>query len=168
MHESWNMAAVWKLPIVWLCENNGYAGSSPASAILAVTDVADMGVAYGMPHSKVDGNDAFAVLDALGPVIARARAGEGPSLVELKTFRIRSFAEGWADGRDPEEIEPWKRRDPIHSFRQRLLERGILHGKLVKEISDRAHREMESARAYAEESAFPTSEEAFEDLYTEA
>jgi pyruvate dehydrogenase E1 component alpha subunit len=168
-HESMNTAAIWKLPVVWLCENNAYAGSSPAAAILAVEDVADLGVAYGMPHTTVDGNDVLAVFDAVRPAIRRARAGEGPSVVELKTYRIRPFAESWGpDRRDPEEIERWKRRDPIRAFRRRLLELGILTEAQVKTIADEARREMEAARAFAEESPFPDPHEAYEDLYAES
>jgi pyruvate dehydrogenase E1 component alpha subunit len=165
-HTSMNMAALWKLPVVWLCENNGYAGSSPAEAILAVTDVAEMGSAYGMPHTAADGNDVIRVIEAVQPAILRARMGEGPSLVELKTYRIRPFAEGWgSELRDPEEIEDWKKRDPIRLFRRWLLSQGVLTEVQTQEIENGARREMEAARAFALESPFPDPEEAFEDLY---
>jgi pyruvate dehydrogenase E1 component alpha subunit len=165
-HTSMNMATIWRLPIIWLCENNGYAGSSPAAAILANADVAEMGSAYGMPHTAVDGNDVIKVFEAVRPAIIRARSGEGPSLIELKTYRLRPFGEGSGpDRRSPDEIEAWKRRDPIRSFRRRLLARGILNDEQVEKIAHEAGREMEGARAFAEESPFPDPEEAFEDLY---
>ena len=164
-HESMNMAAVWKLPIVWVCENNSYAGLSPISMSTAVSDIADIVGSYGTPGVSVDGNDVLAVFEAAQQAIGRARAGEGSSLVELKTYRVRSFAEGAVDPRDPDEVEAWKRRDPIEAFRRQLLERGILTEEQVARIQEEAQREMQTAHAFAEESPFPEPEEAFEDLY---
>ena len=164
-HESMNMAAVWKLPLVWVCENNGYAGLSPISMSAAVSDIADIAGSYGTPGVSVDGNDVLAVFEAAQQAIGRARAGEGPSLVEVKTYRVRSFAEGTVDPRDPQEVEAWKQRDPIEAFRRRLLERGILTEGQVARIQDEAQREMQAAQTFAEESPFPDPEEAFEDLY---
>lgn len=164
-HECMNMAAIWKLPIVWVCENNGYAGLSPNSATAAVTNIAALAGSYGMPGATVDGNDVLAVFDAARGAISRARAGEGPSLLELKTYRIRSFAEGAVDARDPAEIEAWKQRDPIEMFRCLLLARGILSEETATRIQEEAKGEMERALAFAEESPFPDPEEAFQDLY---
>jgi TPP-dependent pyruvate/acetoin dehydrogenase alpha subunit len=165
MHESMNMAAVWKLPIVWLCENNGYAGSCPATATLAVDDVGDMAGAYGILGWTVDGNDVIAVYEATEQAIYRARAGKGPSIVELKTYRVRPFSESDTDTRDPDEVERWRRRDPIDLFQIRLLEAGILTAAQVTEITEQAHREMAAARSFAEESEFPAAGEAFTGLY---
>jgi len=164
-HESMNMAASWKLPIVWVCENNSYAGLGPASMSTAVSDIADMAASYGMPGVSVDGNDVLAVFEVTQHAVDRVRAGEGPSLVELKTYRVRPFAEGVVDPRDPHEVEAWKRRDPIEAFRRRLLERGILSEELVARIQEEAELEMQAAQAFAEESPFPEPDEAFEDLY---
>jgi pyruvate dehydrogenase E1 component alpha subunit len=160
-----NMAAVWKLPIVWVCENNSYSGLGPASMSTAVSDIADIAGSYGMPGVSTDGNDVLAVFDVTQHAVARARAGEGPSLVELKTYRVQPFAEGVVDSRDPQEVDHWKRRDPIEGFRRRLLERGILREDLTARIQEEAEREMQAAQAFAEESPFPEPEEAFEDLY---
>ena len=164
-HECMNMAALWNLPIVWVCENNGYAGLSPNSVTAAVSNIADIAASYGMPGVTIDGNDVLAVFEAAQEAITRARIGDGPSLLELKTYRVRSFAEGAAEGRDPAEIEAWKRRDPIEAFRRRLLELGVVTGEAVTRIQEDAQSEMEAARAFAEESPFPEPEEAFEDLY---
>jgi TPP-dependent pyruvate/acetoin dehydrogenase alpha subunit len=164
-HESMNMAALWKLPIVWLCENNGYAGLTPASASTAVSDVADIAGSYGMPGASVDGNDALAVFGATQHAVGRARASEGPSLVELKTYRVRPFAEGAVESRDPREVEEWKKQDPIEKFRQRLLERGVVTLETLAHIQEEAQCEMEAAQAFAEESPFPEPREAFENLY---
>ena len=164
-HESMNMAAVWKLPIVWVCENNGYAGLSPASMSTAVSDLADMAGSYGMPGVSVDGNDVLAVFEAAQQAVGRARAGEGPSLIELKTYRVLSFAVGAVDPREPDEVEAWKRKDPIEAFRRRLLERGILTEAQAARVQEEAQSEMQAAQAFADESPFPDPAEAFEDLY---
>ncbi len=164
-HSAMNMAAVWKLPVVWVCENNGYCGAVPASTYTAVTDIADMGASYGMPGVSLDGNDVLAVYDAAHAAIGRARAGGGPSLLELKTYRVRPFSETGAELRDPQEIEAWTQWDPLEAFRRSLLEQGTLTDELVASIEAEAREEMEAARAYADESPFPEPEEAFEDLY---
>jgi pyruvate dehydrogenase E1 component alpha subunit len=167
-HESMNLAAVWKLPLVWVCENNGYAGVMPASASTAVADIADLAGSYSIPGRVVDGNDVLAAYEAAQEAVARARSGGGPSLLELKTYRIREFAEGgwFATGyRDPEEVAAWKRRDPIDRFREVLVSRGVLTNELRREIEREAVAEMRLAQQFAEESEFPTAEEAFEDLY---
>jgi TPP-dependent pyruvate/acetoin dehydrogenase alpha subunit len=167
-HESMNLSAVWKLPVVWVCENNGWAGMTPASLTTAVTDIAKLAGSYSMPGRSVDGNDVLAVYEATDQAVARARAGGGPSLVELKTYRIREFAEAgpFPTGyRDPEEIEAWRRRDPIDRFRGELLGRGVLTEGMVEEIAREAAAEMQSAREFAEESEFPAPEDAFTDLY---
>lgn len=165
-HSSMNAAAVWKLPLVWVCENNGYMGNVPASVYTAVPDIADMAANYGMPGEVVDGNDAIAVHEAARKAIGRARAGKGPSLLELKTYRIRPFGEGGTDLRNPKEIAAWSGRDPIERLRIDLVEIGELSDAMVHSIGDAADREMQEARAFAEASPFPDPAEAFVDLYS--
>ncbi len=164
-HSSMNAAAVWGLPVVWVCENNGYMGNVPASIYAAVPDIADMAVGYGMSGEVVDGNDVLAVHEAAHRAIARARAGRGPSLLELKTYRLRPFGEGGTELRDPQEIEAWKARDPIDRFRRHLVDAGVLAEAEVRSIGDAADREMQEARSFAEASPFPDPAEAFVDLY---
>ena len=167
-HESMNLSAVWKLPVVWVCENNGWAGMTPVSLTTAVADIAKLAGSYAMPGRSVDGNDVLAVYQATCQAVARAREGNGPSLVELKTYRIREFAEAgpFPTGyRDPQEIEAWRRRDPIERFRAELLGRGVLTEGMVEEVAREAAAEMQSAREFAEESEFPAPEDAFTDLY---
>jgi len=164
-HSSMNMAAIWDLPVVWVCENNGYCGGVPASEYTATADIAGMAAGYGMPGTTVDGNDVLAVYDAAHQAVDRARAGEGPSLVELKTYRIRPFSEAAKDARDEREIEEWVDRDPIEEFRVRLLEQGLLTEHLAATIDAEAQGEMTAARDFAEQSPFPDPAEAFEDLY---
>ncbi len=164
-HSSMNAAGVWGLPIVWVCENNGYVGNVPASDYTATADIADMASGYGMPGEVVDGNDVLEVYEAAHRAIARARAGQGPSLLELKTYRIRPFGEGAADLRDPQEIAAWRERDPIDRFRKHLLDAEVVSEAEARAIGEAADREMEAARAFAETSAFPDRAEAFADLY---
>jgi len=164
-HSAMNMAAIWGLPVVWVCENNGYCGSVPAPVYTATTDIARLAAAYDMPGVTVDGNDVLAVYAAANEALQRARAGEGPSLVELKTYRIRPFSETAMDPRDEREIEEWRDRDPIQEFRERLLEQGIITHDLVASIGAEAQAEMAEARQFAEQSPFPDPAEAFQDLY---
>jgi TPP-dependent pyruvate/acetoin dehydrogenase alpha subunit len=167
-HESMNLSALWNLPVVWICENNAWAGTTPVSLGTAVDDIANMAGSYGIPGKSIDGNDVLAVYEATHEAVARARAGDGPSLIELKTYRIREFAEAgpFPTGyRDPDEIEAWQRRDPIDRFRSELLGRGVLTDERVEEIAQEAAAEMRAAEKFAEESEFPAPEDAFTDLY---
>lgn len=167
-HESMNLSALWDLPVVWVCENNAWAGMTPVSLGTAVGDIANMAGSYEIPGRFVDGNDVLAVYEATHEAVARARAGDGPSLIELKTYRIREFAEAgpFPTGyRDPDEIEAWQRRDPIDRFRSELLGRGVLTDERVEKIAREAAAEMRAAEKFAEESEFPAAEDAFTDLY---
>jgi pyruvate dehydrogenase E1 component alpha subunit len=164
-HSSMNAAAVWGLPVVWVCENNGYMGNVPASRYTAVKDIAHMAGGYDMPGAVVDGNDVLAVHEAARWAVARARAGEGPSLLEFKTFRTRAFGESWAELRDPAEIAAWQDQDPILLFQRRLIASGHLTGAEARAIEVTAHEEMAAAADFARESPFPDPADAFEDLY---
>jgi pyruvate dehydrogenase E1 component alpha subunit len=165
-HSSMIAATVWQLPVVWVCENNGYMGSVPAPAYVATTDIADMAAGYDMPGTVVDGNDVSAVHQAAEDAIGRARTGQGPSLLELKTFRMRAFGESWPELRDPAEIAGWKDKDPILRFRRQLTGSGRLTAAGAQAIEDAAHKEMAAAADFARESAFPDPVDAFEDLYS--
>ena len=164
-HASMNAAAVSRLPVVWVCENNGYMGNVPASAYTATDDIADLASGYGMPGQVVDGNDVLAVHHAAEQALARARAGLGPTLLELKTYRLRAFGERAVDLRDPREIEAWKARDPIDRFLRVLLDTGVMSDAEARSIGEAAATEMQAAREFAERSPFPDPTEAFEDLY---
>jgi pyruvate dehydrogenase E1 component alpha subunit len=165
-HSAFNMAAIARLPVVWVCENNGYCGSAPLSTYAAKPDIWEMAAAYGMPGKAVDGNDVVAVHEAGGQALDRARSGHGPSLIELKTYRIRPFSEAAADDRDPAEIEAWSRRDPIERFERELVAAGLLGTGDSGDIRAAARREMEAALAEAEQSPFPDPSEAFEGVFT--
>jgi pyruvate dehydrogenase E1 component alpha subunit len=169
VHEGLNLAAVWKLPVIYLCENNGYAVTVPAEKTVAVRDIAERAKAYNIPGVTVDGQDAIAVYEVVSEAVKRARAGQGPSLVEAKTYRFRHHAEGplfdSLQYRSDEELMRWKGRDPLEILRTRLLENGILNEDEVKQIEQNAQEDVEAAIVFARESAYPDPEEAFEGLY---
>lgn len=126
-HEALNMASIWKLPVIFVCENNKYGMSTAAAYATAVPNIADRAVAYSMPGVTVDGNDFSAVAEALHIAIARARAGEGPSLVENLTYRWRGHSKSDRNRyRTKDEIEDWMSRDPIQRFRAELIAHGII------------------------------------------
>ena len=165
-YESANAAALWKLPVVWLCENNQYALSAPVSETTAVANVADRGAAFGMPGQVVDGMDPVAVHTAVAAAVERARRGEGPSLVEAKTYRFRGHFIG-----DPEpyrarqEVEEWKRRDPIPALATHLLEEGLVSPAALEAIQAQAQREVDEAAEIALRAPLPPRERLFEDVY---
>jgi 2-oxoisovalerate dehydrogenase E1 component len=126
-HEALNLAAVWKLPVLFIVENNGYALSTPTSEQYACAHLADRGVGYGMPGQVVDGNDVLAVIDAVSAAAARARSGDGPTLLEMTTFRMRGHEEASGTAYVPQALfDEWSARDPIARFEARLLDDGVL------------------------------------------
>ncbi|HEX3736544.1 MAG TPA: thiamine pyrophosphate-dependent dehydrogenase E1 component subunit alpha [Solirubrobacterales bacterium] len=154
-HESLNLAAVWELPAIYVCENNGYAEMSPAAGQSKVTDVAVRGAAYGMPAVAVDGNDPLAVEAAVAEAVDRARAGDGPSLVECRTFRLAGHYEGDQERYRPaDELESWREYDPLQRARGRLLAEGHAEAEL-EELVAAADRSLESAIGFAERGSLP-------------
>src|SRR5438128_41592 len=127
-HESLNIAALWKLPMLYVCENNSYGVNTSVAEAVSVKDVADRAAAYGIPGVVVDGNDVLAVYEVAEAAVNRARAGHGPTLIECKTYRWRAHTEikGTPDRRPPEEVEEWKQKDPIARLVRRLTEQGLL------------------------------------------
>ncbi|QGP80115.1 pyruvate dehydrogenase (acetyl-transferring) E1 component subunit alpha [Sphingobium sp. CAP-1] len=163
--ECLNMAAVWKLPIIFFCENNGYAAVTPAAHSHGQPDVARRGEGYGVPGVIVDGQDFAAVHAATEAAVARARRGEGPTLIEAKTYRFDEHCVGlFIKGgyRPAEELHHYvNERDPVTLFRNNLLTGGMTQSALA-EIEAQAASLIEEAVAFARESAFPEPEEAFE------
>lgn len=165
-HEALNMAAVWNLPSIFVCENNAYAESTPQTYHQKIENIAVRAMAYGMPSTTVDGNDPGAVYLAATEAVARARSGEGPTLIEAKTYRIRGHYEGDPEiYRTKEEVEAWKHRCPIERWRKVLLERGIAV-ETIEEIDARIDQELNDAVAFAEESPVPDPAEARSDIFT--
>lgn len=159
-HEALNMAELWKLPIVYLCENNLYGMSTHISKSVSVPHIAQRAEAYGMPGVIVDGMDVCAVMEAVSNAAARARQGKGPTLIEAKTYRYLGHSK--SDGRlyrTREEEEAWKKKDPIESFVKHMLEHGFEEGQLA-DLRAAAQRECAEAKAYAQSAERLTFEEA--------
>jgi pyruvate dehydrogenase E1 component alpha subunit len=160
LHEAMNLATLWKLPIVYVCHNNLYAQFMPIKDAYPREDIADIAAGYGIPGVIVDGQDVIAVHEVVQAAVARARAGEGPSLIECKTYRYRAHAEGvpdvsHADPRPPEEIEAWKRRDPIKLMGENLVQQGVATQDELDKIDAEASAEIQEAERFAMESALP-------------
>jgi TPP-dependent pyruvate/acetoin dehydrogenase alpha subunit len=166
-HECLNIAATWKLPMLYVCENNMYAAQTSAAETHAMPDVAGRAAGYGIPGVVVDGNDIFAIHQAAARAIARARAGEGPTLIECKTFRWRAHTEriGQPDFRTEAEIETWKRKDPIARLRGQLEAQGAMTDADWQAMNKEVSATIGDAVAFAEASPFPAPEQALEDMY---
>ncbi|APH15791.1 pyruvate dehydrogenase (acetyl-transferring) E1 component subunit alpha [Clostridium botulinum] len=167
-HESLNMASVWKLPVVFVCENNLYGISMSQNRHQAIKDVADRGVAYNVPGIVVDGNDVFAVYEAAEEAIKRAREGKGPTLIECKTYRHRGHFEGDPCVYKPtEEQEEWLAKDPIPRFEKYLVENEILTEEKLKEVQNKVESQIDEAVDFANNSPYPELESVLEDVYTD-
>lgn len=166
-HESLNIAALWKLPVIYVCENNAYGVNTPASAAVAVKDVAERGTAYGIPGVVVDGNDILAVYEVAEAAVQRARTGQGPTLLECKTYRWRGHTEikGMPDSRPSEELEAWKQRDPIASFVAKLQSQRVLTDDGWKKMDEDILQSIEAAVQFAKASPFPDLQTAVEDVF---
>jgi pyruvate dehydrogenase E1 component alpha subunit len=171
LHESLNLAAVWKLPVVYVCENNQYAISSAQRRVGSIEDYFIRKASYGIEGCKVDGNDVLAVYECAREAVDRARKGGGPTFIECKTYRWRGHYEGEADRtytyRTKEEIEDWMKRCPIGSFREVLLKKQAIKESVCKKIEEEARQEIEAAVQFASESPEPEAEDALKGLYCE-
>jgi pyruvate dehydrogenase E1 component alpha subunit len=167
-HESINMASVWKLPVVFVCENNLYAMGTRQSRVMVIEDIADRAVAYGIPGLVVDGNDVSAVYEATQEAVERARKGEGPTLIECKTYRHKGHSRvDPARYRPKEEVEEWLAKDPIKRLKEKLLQTNTLTETEIKQIEKRVSAEVEEAVKFAVESPFPAPEESLQDVYAQ-
>ena len=167
-HECLNIAATWKLPMVYVCENNLYAAQTTAASTQALNDVAARAAAYGIPGVIVDGNDIFAIYQATNRAVERARAGGGPTLIECKTYRWRAHTERKTqpDPRDKSEIEAWKQTDPIVRLERQLRDQGHLSDTERESMERDVMGALEAAVAFAEASPFPLPEQATEDVFS--
>ncbi len=165
-HEALNLAAIWDLPVVFVCENNGYAEATPVHYHCSASDVANRAGAYEIPGVVVDGLDVFAVYEAAREAIARARRGEGPSLIETKTYRFYGHFQGdQVTYRTAEELEAYKKRDPITALRKALVERGIATEDELTAIDQRVAAHLDKAWDEAKAAPFPEPEETLTDVY---
>lgn len=167
-HEAINMAAIWKLPVVFVCENNRYGLTTPYQTTTAVEDIADRAVGYAIPGYAIDGNDVLAILDTFAKCQERARKGEGPSLIECKTYRWKGHWTGDPEVyRTREEVASWVAKDPIPRFRAYLIENGYATDKDLDEIEERAAKDVAEAAQFALDSPEPDPAHVMDGMYVE-
>jgi acetoin:2,6-dichlorophenolindophenol oxidoreductase subunit alpha len=166
-HEALNLSAVWKLPVIFICHNNLYAFSTPQRTHQNVCEISLRGAGYGMPGVCVDGNDVLAVYEATIEAVDRARKGKGPTLLECMTYRIEGHYTGdpSTSYRTREEVEEWKRKDPVAMFRTKLLAMGSIDEKELVEMEQKVAAEIEEAVVFGRSSPEPDLEDALEDIY---
>jgi pyruvate dehydrogenase E1 component alpha subunit len=165
-HEGVNLASVWKLPIVYVIENNRFAETTPISEAMNVATIAERAVAYGFPGTTVDGDDVLAVYEAVGDAVARAREGAGPTLVECATSRWRGHFEGDQQTyRTKEDLQECRGNDPVARFGSKLVADGVLTEAGAEQIGEEVDAEIERAVAFAAESPLPDPEDALTGVY---
>ena len=168
-HEALNMASVWKLPVIFVCENNGYGMSTSTARSTSVPLISQRAASYSMPGTTVDGNDFSAVSQALHIAIVRARAGEGPSLVENLTYRWRGHSKSDRNRyRTKDEIDEWMARDPIARFQSELIAHGILNEADAMAVAAEAVADVQTGIAFAKASASPQTTDVTRYVYAEA
>lgn len=167
LHEAMNLAAIWKLPAVFVCENNRYSQSTPVEYAVAVSNIADRAAAYRMPGVTVDGQDVFTVWEAATAAVARARSGEGPSLIECKTYRYYGHHQGddTRRYRTKEEEDTARERDCIKRFRERVLSDGSLKREELDTLDQKNKEKVDLAIIFAEQSPLPEPAELYTDVF---
>ena len=167
-HGSLNLASIWKLPAIYVCENNRWASGNSAADTLSVEDVSVRSISYNMPGLTVDGTDVLAVYEAAEQAVRRARSGEGPTLVECKTYRWRAHSEARGNPADPrpqEEIDLGPMHDPIASFAERLLEQSVATADTLQQIDIEVVAAVDEAIEFAKASPLPKPEDALTDVF---
>ena len=169
-HESMNLASIWKLPVIFVCENNQFAITTSYQNSVAVENVSDRAQAYNMPGILVDGQNVEAMYEATTEAVKRARNGEGPTLIEGLTYRFEEHSLGLGrvrrgEYRTSEEISKWRERDPIGIHSQKLVDRGVLSEDEINKIESDSKKEIEEAVEFARNSKFPEPDELFEDMW---
>ena len=169
-HESMNLASIWKLPVIFVCENNQFAITTSYQNSVAVENVSDRAQAYNMPGILVDGQNVEAMYEATTEAVKRARNGEGPTLIEGLTYRFEEHSLGLGrvrrgEYRTSEEFSKWRERDPIGIHSQKLIDRGVLSEDEIDKIESNSKKEIEEAVEFARNSKFPEPEELFEDMW---
>ena len=168
-HEAMNMASVWKLPVVFVCENNAFGISVPTWQSTSVVDISVRGAAYNMPGCTVDGNDVFAIDEAFAKAQDRARRGEGPSLIECKTYRWKGHWIGDPEVyRTREEVEQWKKKCPIRRLEEYMIANRIITAAKAAEIAAAVVVEMDAAEKFAEESPEPDPARVMDNVFAPA
>jgi len=165
-HEALNMAAIWSLPVVYVCENNQYGMSMSTTRAFKIEHIAQRAASYGMPGVTVDGNDVLAVHDAASEAVSRARVGDGPTLVECLTYRWKGHSKSDQElYRTKEEVKTWKNKDPIRRFRALLVDEGVINREEDAEIEEAAKRIIDEALEFAQASPEPALDTILEGVY---
>jgi TPP-dependent pyruvate/acetoin dehydrogenase alpha subunit len=151
-HEALNLAAIWKLPVIFVCENNLYANVTPYGLAFATPDIASRAAGYGIPGVTVDGQDALAMYEAASEAVGRARAGDGPTLIEAKTYRYEGHCGVSSSHQNPEECAEWRQRDPIVLHQQKLVAEGTMTEAEVQAMRDEITAEIDEAEEFAKSS----------------
>lgn len=166
LHETFNLAMIWKLPVIFICENNNYAMGTSVERTSNVTDIYKLADAYDMPADKVDGMSPEAVHDAVARAVKRARAGEGPTLLEMKTYRYKGHSMSDPQKyRSKDEVEEYKDRDPIDHCKDKLLKEFAVSEEEIEVINERIRQVVDECVRFAEESPWPNDDELFKDVY---
>lgn len=165
-HESVNLAAIWDLPVVFICENNQYGMSGSVKEMTRVEHIADRAVGYGIPGKVVDGNDMIEIMSTVHEAVEYARSGNGPTLIEMKTYRWKGHSKSDAKKyRTRDEENEWRAKDGIKRFKEVLMEAGVLTEESAKQLQDAASKQIEDAVKFAENSPEPSIDSLLEDLY---
>lgn len=165
-HEGINLAAIWKLPVIFICENNLYAMGTRQTRVMLIENVAKRAAAYGIPGITVDGNDVLAVFNATKEAVIRARNRNGPTLIECKTYRQKGHSRfDPATYRPKEEVEEWLNKDPVNRLKNKILEEGVFSNRDLEEIEKKVNEDIEAAVQFAKESEFPNPETAVKDVF---
>ena len=171
-HEAMNLASIWNLPVIFICENNQYAVTTHFTDTVAVENISDRAQAYNMPGVLVDGQDIMAMYEVTKEAVSRGRAGLGPTLIEARTYRYQEHSEALNrilrdEYRSDEEVEEWKRRDPIDLFKALLIDQNIASVNEINKLQESVTEAIADALQFARESPYPNEEDLWEDLYAD-
>ena len=171
-HEAMNLASIWNLPVIFLCENNQYAVTTHFTDTVAVENISDRAQAYNMPGVLVDGQDIMAMYEVTREAVQRGRSGLGPTLIEARTYRYQEHSEALnrilrEEYRSEEELQEWKQRDPIDLFKALLIEQNIYSEEEINELQDNVAETVNDALEFARESPYPNEEDLLEDMYAD-
>ncbi|MBS1523635.1 MAG: pyruvate dehydrogenase (acetyl-transferring) E1 component subunit alpha [Bacteroidetes bacterium] len=168
LNETFNMAALWKLPVIFICENNGYAMGTSVERTTIQTDIFKLGLPYGIPSSPVDGMDPVAVHNAMDEAVSRARAGEGPTFLEMRTYRYKGHSMSDPQKyRTKEELESYKAKDPIDAVKAEILEKKYADEKWFEDMDEKIKGIVDESVRFSEESPWPEASELYTDVYVE-
>jgi pyruvate dehydrogenase E1 component alpha subunit len=169
LHETFNMAMVWKLPVIFVCENNGYAMGTSVKRSSNVTKISTLGEAYDMPSESVDGMQCETVHEAISKAADRARSGEGPTFLEICTYRYKGHSMSDPQKyRTKEEVEEYKKLDPIETTLETIVKKKYATQAEIEAIQLRVDQQVEDCVKFAEESPYPSDDELYKDIYAEA